>query len=183
MQAVIDACRLGNLSAVPAVVISNNSTSAALLRAKNEGILAVHLSAQVYPLKEELDQKILQVLIVNKIDIIVLAGYMKLLPEVVVSHFRDRIINIHPALLPRHGGKGFYGEKVHKAVLESGDVETGVTIHLVNEEYDSGRVIAQTRIPVLDDDNVETLAKRVLKREHEFLVETLNEIESGKLVL
>lgn len=180
MQAVIDACRSGRLAATPALVISNNSGSGALTRARNEGVPGLHLSSVMYP-AEDLDSQILDALLAHNVNLIVLAGYMKLLPESVISHFRDRILNIHPALLPRYGGKGFYGEKVHSAVLAAGDHETGVTIHLVNEEYDSGRIIAQDRIPVLSGDTPDSLAERVLKKEHALLVETLISISEGRI--
>ena len=98
---------------------------------------------------------------------------MKKIGPAVLSAYAGRIINIHPALLPRHGGPGMYGRRVHEAVLAAGDSETGVTIHLVDEEYDHGHILAQTRLPVLKGDTVDSLAARVLRREHEFLVETI----------
>lgn len=103
------------------------------------------------------------------IDLLVLAGYLRLVPAPVVAAYRGRIINTHPSLLPAFGGKGMYGERVHQAVLESGARETGVTIHLVDEVYDRGAVLAQSRIPVLRDDTAERLAARVLEVEHRLL--------------
>jgi phosphoribosylglycinamide formyltransferase 1 len=105
----------------------------------------------------------------HAVDLIVLAGYLKLVPAAVIAAYRGRIINIHPALLPDFGGKGMYGKRVHRAVLASGARETGVTIHLVDEVYDRGAVLAQARVPVLPGDTPELLASRVLEVEHRLL--------------
>ena len=108
---------------------------------------------------------------------------MKLLPISVLEKYDNRIFNIHPALLPKFGGKGMYGIKVHNAVISAGETETGVTIHRVNAEYDSGEIVAQTKVPVLENDTAEILADRVLQREHEFLVEVISDIVNGKIKL
>lgn len=105
----------------------------------------------------------------HRVDLLVLAGYLKLVPASVVSAFRGRIINTHPSLLPAFGGKGMYGRRVHEAVLASGMAETGVTIHLVDEVYDRGAVLAQSRVSVLEGDTPERLAQRVLEAEHRLL--------------
>ena len=104
-------------------------------------------------------------------------------PDQTLRHFAGRVLNIHPALLPRFGGQGMYGRRVHEAVLAAGERETGVTIHLADEEYDRGRIIAQCRVPVLAGDTVDSLAERVLEREDVFLVETLARVVSGALTL
>ena len=111
----------------------------------------------------------LQLLREYQIDLLVLAGYLRLVPAPVVAAYRGRIINTHPSLLPAFGGKGMYGERVHQAVLDSGARETGVTVHLVDEVYDRGAVLAQSRVPVLRDDTPERLAARVLQVEHRLL--------------
>ena len=111
----------------------------------------------------------LQALQDHEVDLVVLAGYLRLVPAPVVASYRGRIINTHPALLPAFGGKGMYGARVHQAVLASGDKETGVTIHLVDEVYDRGDVLAQRRVPVLPGDTPERLAARVLETEHQLL--------------
>lgn len=114
---------------------------------------------------------------------IFLAGYMRMLHITVLEKYNNRIFNIHPALLPKFGGKGMYGMNVHTAVIEAKEKETGVTIHRVNAEYDSGEIVAQTTVPVLENDTLEILAARVLEREHTFLVEVIADIINGKIVL
>jgi len=149
------------------LVVSNNSNSGALALARRHEIEAVHLSAIAYPNPAEYERVMIELLTDCRIQLILLAGYMKLLPAEVVRRFPERILNIHPALLPRHGGKGMYGLNVHKSVIESGDTESGVTIHYVNEKYDDGSIIRQQKVPVLHDDTPERLAARVLEVEHD----------------
>jgi phosphoribosylglycinamide formyltransferase-1 len=175
LQAVLDAAAEGRLPAAVAIVVSNNRRSGALRRARAAHVPAVHLSSTTHPDPAALDQAILDALTEAEVDLVFLAGYMKKLGPKVLRAFDGRIMNTHPALLPRFGGKGMYGSHVHAAVLAAGDTETGVTIHLVNADYDMGRVVAQCRVPVLPGDSVETLAARVQKREREFVVETLAE--------
>lgn len=184
MQAVIDACLDNRLPAEPAVVISNNRDSGALSRAHIHGIPAVHLSAAVVPDADELDARIVATLQEHGVELVILAGYMKKIGSHLLGAYRNRIINIHPSLLPRHGGPGMYGEHVHAAVLAAGDRETGVTVHLVNEDYDQGMILAQQGgIPVRSGDTPASLAARVLEIEHTFLVETLRRILAGEIEL
>lgn len=183
MQAIIDACKSGALQASPAVVISNNADSGALVRARQEGIPLYHLSGKTHPDPALLDQAILDALLRHGADTVVLAGYMKKLGPRTLSRFSGRILNIHPALLPRFGGTGMYGMNVHRAVIAAGESESGVSIHLVDADYDTGPVIAQARVPVEPGDTAETLAERVLRREHSFFPETLQRIASGELRL
>lgn len=183
MQAVVDACKDGRLLALPCVVISNNSTSGALARAQQEGIPGYHRSSKTHPDPQQLDAEILGLLQQHRADLIVLAGYMRKLGPMTLDAYKGRVLNIHPALLPRYGGQGMYGKAVHEAVLAARERETGVTIHLVDAEYDQGPIVAQVRVPVLDTDTVETLAQRVLETEHRFLAETLARIARGELVL
>lgn len=105
----------------------------------------------------------------ERIDLLVLAGYLRLVPAAVIAAYRGRIINVHPALLPRHGGPGMYGRRVHAAVLAAGEAVSGATVHLVDEEYDRGQPLAQGRVPVRGDDTPESLANRVLEVEHRLL--------------
>jgi phosphoribosylglycinamide formyltransferase-1 len=183
LQAIIDACKSGTLDAEVRVVISNNSSSTALGRARNEGIPGYHLSGVTHPGPEELARAIHETLKSHDVDVVMLVGYMKKLGLAVLDGYPVRILNTHPALLPGFGGKGMYGQRVHEAVLEAGDRVTGVTVHLVDAEYDRGPIVAQCEVPVLDGDSVETLSVRVLEQEHAFLVETLGMISRGEIDL
>jgi phosphoribosylglycinamide formyltransferase-1 len=173
LQAVIDACRQGELDASVVLVISNNSGSGALARAAEQGIPALHLSSATHPDASALDAATVEALESARADWILLAGYMKKLGPATLARFRDRILNTHPALLPKHGGKGFYGRKVHQAVLDAGDRESGATVHLVDAEYDSGPILAQVRVPVREGDTVDDLEERVKVAERKLIVETL----------
>ncbi|HVN96914.1 MAG TPA: phosphoribosylglycinamide formyltransferase [Syntrophorhabdaceae bacterium] len=183
MQAIIDACKSGKLEAIPAVVVSNNSDSGAIARARTEGVPHYYLSGKTHPDPVELDQAILDALLRHGVDIVILAGYMKKLGPKTLAHFRGRILNVHPALLPKFGGAGMYGIHVHEAVIAAGEKESGVTIHLVDEQYDTGPILAQRRVPVMPDDTPETLAARVLTEEHILYSETLQRIATGELSL
>lgn len=176
LQAVLDAVVEGRLSATVTIVISNNRESGALRRARAAGVPAVHLSSATHPEQGHLDQAVLQALANAEVDLVLLAGYLKRLGPRVLNHYSGRIINTHPALLPKYGGQGMYGDRVYEAVLAEGDVETGVSVHLVDAEYDTGRVLAQCRVPVLPGDSVAALAARVQAREKEFVVEVLEEL-------
>jgi phosphoribosylglycinamide formyltransferase-1 len=183
MQAIIDACKSGKLQASPAVVISNNSNSGAIGRAKTEGVPYYYLSGKTHPGPGELDDAILDAFLRHSVDIVVLAGYMKKLGPKILTHFRGRILNVHPALLPKFGGEGMFGIHVHEAVIAAGEKESGVTIHFVDEQYDTGAILAQTRVPVMPDDTPETLAARVLEQEHILYAETLQRIVTGEIPL
>lgn len=173
LQAVLDAVAEKRLAATVAVVVSNNGSSGALRRARAAGVPAVHLSSLTHPDPAELDRALLAVLTDARADLVLLAGYMKKLGPRVLERYAGRILNTHPALLPKFGGQGMYGNRVHAAVLAAGEAETGVSIHLVDAEYDTGRIVAQCRVPVVPGDSVEELAARVQARERAFLVETL----------
>ena len=183
MQAIIDACRQGRLQAEPRVVVSNNSDSGALARARRAKIPAWHLSAATHRDPVGLDRAICQVLERYTVDLVCLVGYMKRLGQATLRAYRGRVLNIHPALLPKFGGQGFYGRAVHEAVLAAGESESGATVHLVDEEYDQGPVVAQRRVPVLADDTSDTLAARVLEQEHLIYPETLQQIATGEIRL
>ena len=183
MQAIIDACKAGELAATPVVVISNNATAMALDRARSEHIPAYHVSGKTHPDEASLYREMTGILQKYKVELVVLAGYMKKICQPLLSEYRNRIINIHPSLLPEFGGMGMYGVHVHQAVLDAGKKETGVTIHLVDEEYDAGKVLAQEKVPVRPADTPETLAERVLQVEHQVYVRVLREIIDGKIKL
>ena len=174
LQAIIDGCKMGNINACVCVVISNNSNSMALQRAKNENIPAVHISEKTAG--DSLRKVMLDTLLSHETDIIFLAGYLKKMPDNVLETFNNRVFNIHPSLLPKYGGKGMFGINVHKAVIEAGETETGITIHRVTAEYDTGEILAQKKVPVYAADTPEILAARVLEQEHIFIVEFLAKI-------
>ena len=163
LQALLDALHDASLARV-ARVITNRRNAGALERARRSGVPATVLkdpddAAELLAALEEGPGA----------DLVVLAGYLKLVPPAVVARFRWRMINIHPALLPAHGGPGMYGRRVHAAVLASGAAESGATVHYVDEQYDRGPIIAQARVPVRPGDTAETLAARVLDAEHRLL--------------
>ncbi|MEI6860785.1 MAG: phosphoribosylglycinamide formyltransferase [Verrucomicrobiota bacterium] len=183
-QALAEACQDGRIPAHAAVLISNNSHAPVLDRARTLGIPCHHLcvGAQI-PDLTSLDRACLEALQRHAVDFVVLCGYMKKIGPQVLRAYRGRMINTHPALLPKFGGQGMYGRNVHAAVLDAHEQETGVTVHLVTEEYDAGSILTQTRVAVNPDDTPESLAARVLEREHIFLVETVGQIARGQLRL
>ena len=181
MQSIIDACKSGELAAKPVVGISNNENSGALVRASKEGIPACHISATAIGDEAATDERIASTLQDHGVELVVLAGYMKRIGPVTLEAFENRIINIHPCLLPKYGGRGMYGMRVHEAVIAAGDSESGVTIHLVNSEYDRGAILAQEKLDVLKTDSAQSLAERVLKLEHSLYANTIARIISGEI--
>jgi phosphoribosylglycinamide formyltransferase-1 len=165
------------------VVISNNANSSVLQLAESSNIPALRIGGPAYADDRLRDVAILEALQSHTVELVLLLGYMKRLGPQTTAAYRGRILNTHPALLPKYGGKGMYGRHVHEAVLAAGDLETGVTVHLVDEEYDHGEIVAQCRVPIDPSDTVESLSARVLEREHEFVVETLQSIASGRTQL
>jgi len=174
LQALIDACTKGTLKAEIKAVVSNNSKAYGLERARQAGIETFHISRVVYSNDADYQKELLDVLEKFDIDIIVLAGYMKLMPSVIVKKYYGRIINIHPALLPKYGGKGMYGMNVHEAVLQNGDRFSGATVHLVDDKYDQGPILIQRQVPVENDDTPESLAARVLEVEHQIVPQAVS---------
>jgi len=166
MQAVIDHVEAGRLDAEIALVISNNSASGALERARRHGLPWRHLSGRTHPDPDALDTAIRDALREARVDLVILAGYMKRIGPRTLEAFRGRMLNIHPALLPRHGGPGMYGIHPHEAVLAAGDEESGASVHVVTADYDRGPVLRQRCVPVLADDTPNTLQQRVLVEEH-----------------
>jgi formyltetrahydrofolate-dependent phosphoribosylglycinamide formyltransferase len=183
-HAILEAIRGGKIpNASIAVVISNNSDAGALALAKTNGIPAVHMSQKQFASADEFTIGLLAVLREAKANFIVLAGYMKKIDPRVVQTFRNRIVNIHPALLPAFGGPGMYGKFVHEAVIVSGAALSGATVHLVDEEYDRGPIVLQRFVPVEPADTPETLAAKVLKVEHELYPEVIRLFALGKVVV
>ena len=167
LQALLDALD-GATPARVAHVVSNRADAGALERARRAGVPTSVLRDATDP------DELLSAL--DNADLVVLAGYLKLVPATVVARFRQRMINIHPALLPAFGGPGMYGRRVHTAVLASGARESGATVHYVDERFDHGPIIAQRTVPVLPGDTAETLARRVLEVEHELLPQVVLEL-------
>lgn len=189
-QAVIDNVESGYIAdARIAQVISSNPDAYALKRAEKHNIKAVVIGKNEYPDMADRTDAIIKALDQEKTDLVVLAGYMSVLQPKLVEKYRNRIINIHPSLIPKYCGKGFYGIRVHRAVLEGGEKASGATVHFVNEGVDTGNIILQRRVPVLKDDTPETLAARVLEVEHRIMPEAIRMfckgeiMESGKKVL
>ena len=182
-QALLDARERGDLHVDFALAISNNSGAQALDRARRHGVTAVHLAPSRFPAEADYTKKLLELLDGHRVEIIALAGYMKKLPSAVVQRFRNRILNIHPGLLPGFGGPGMYGHHVHAAVLEHGAKLSGVTVHLVDEEYDHGPIVLQEPVRVLDNDTPETLAARVLAVEHASYWRALEALAQGRLTV
>ncbi|WP_024992874.1 phosphoribosylglycinamide formyltransferase [Phocaeicola paurosaccharolyticus] len=156
-----------------AIIITNKPNAGVIKRAESLGIHALFLT------KEELQgERIMEVLKEHDIDFIVLAGYLAKISDEILHIFPNHIINIHPSLLPKYGGKGMYGLKVHQAVLDAKDKESGITIHYINSEYDKGEVIVQEKCEVLDSDTAESLAERVHKLEYKYFPETIEKLLS-----
>ena len=180
LQALIDASKRGKLSAEISLVVSSNSKAFGLTRAENAEIATFVFKEKNYESKSEASQNLLAKLKEHKIDFIALAGYLKLLSPELVSAYNGKIINMHPALLPKYGGQGMYGIYVHQAVLASGDKESGVSFHIVDEVYDRGRIVEQFNLPVLENDTPESLQERVLKKEHEEYPKILDKFIRGE---
>ncbi|MBT5242436.1 MAG: phosphoribosylglycinamide formyltransferase [Rhodospirillaceae bacterium] len=183
MRTIVAASQDGTLKADLALLVSNNRTSAALEWAAENGLPHLHLSPRTVSSEDALDQAHLDALKEAKVDLIVLAGYMRKIGPKVLTAYANRILNIHPALLPKYGGQGMYGGRVHEAVIANGDSESGVTVHLVDGEYDTGPVVAQAKVPVLPNDTADELAKRVLAQEHRLYTDTLIRIVAGEINL
>jgi len=172
-QSVIDSIKNNDISASISGLITDNREAGALERARKNNI-----PTAVIPFSEDnkFSSELKKQLQKWAPDLIVLAGYLKKIPDSVIELYKDRIINIHPSLLPKYGGKGFYGQKVHKAVIENGDSVSGCTVHFVNSEYDRGSIIKQKKVPVLPDDTPDILGKKVLKEEHLLLPEVIKQL-------
>lgn len=181
MQAIIDNINSGRLKSKACCVISNNSSSMALERARKENIPAYHISGKTHQGEGEESRAIIEALQENDVNTVILAGYMKKLSFEVIEAFKGRVLNIHPALLPKYGGKGMYGMFVHQAVINAKEKESGASIHIVDSKFDHGRVLAQMKVPVLDDDTPEDLASRILKIEHLLYTDTLIKITQGEI--
>ena len=182
LKAIINAVKENKINGKIKLVFSNRKNAYGLIRAQNESIDTFYLNRKKFFSSEKYDERILEELERKKIDLIVLAGYLNILSLKLVSKYSNRIINIHPSLIPSFCGDGFYGENVHKAVIKSGVKFTGATTHFVDENVDTGAIILQDVVPVLINDDFETVAKRVLEIEHEILVKTVKAFCDNKIV-
>lgn len=181
LQALIDAVEAGIIPAEIALVVSDREGAYGLERARQHNIPSVVLSRKDYKSAASRDEKMIETLKKHSVDFVMLAGYLSILTEKLVKNYENRIINIHPALIPNYSGKGFYGDVIHEAVLRNGDKETGVTLHFVDTGVDSGPIIVQERIPVLDVDTLESLKSRIHATEHRLIVDTAKKYCEGDL--
>lgn len=174
LQAIIDGCENKTINAQVKVVISNKVEAYGLQRAKKHNIKAIY---------EKEEEKVIEILKENNVDLVVLAGYLKIISPKLVNQYRDKIINIHPSLIPAFCGKGYYGKKVHQDVIDYGVKISGATVHFVDENADTGPIIMQKTVKVKQDDSAKTLAERVLKVEHEILTKSISLFCENKLTV
>lgn len=183
MQAILDACRSGEIPARPALLICNNRKAGALERAASFGLPAKVINQSTHPDDAARDAAILDAMKKAGVDLIILAGYMKKIGPRTLEAYQHRIVNIHPALLPKFGGQGMYGMRVHEAVLAAGETESGATVHVIDAAYDEGPILQQARVPVLPTDTPESLQARVLEQEHRLYPDTIAKIARGEIQL
>ncbi|HHV38865.1 MAG TPA: phosphoribosylglycinamide formyltransferase [Tepidimicrobium sp.] len=183
LQSIINNVGAGNIDGKIRVVISNRKDAYGLIRARNAGIETLYIDEDGYDTAKEFNKRILQELSKRDVELVVLAGYMKVLPKEFVEEYAGRIINVHPSLIPSFCGRGCYGDRVHKMALDYGVKITGVTVHFVDEGTDTGPIILQRAVEVMDDDTVDTLKDRVLKVEHELLPEAIRLYCQGRLTI
>lgn len=183
LQAIIDAVEAGNITNTEIVgVISNNKNAYALERAKNHGIPGLCISPKDFETREEFNHALLNKLNEMNVDLIVLAGFLVVIPEIMIKAYRNRIINIHPSLIPSFCGTGYYGLKVHEAALERGVKVVGATVHFVDEGTDTGPIILQKAVEVEDGDTPQILQRRVMEQaEWKILPQAINMIANDKI--
>jgi phosphoribosylglycinamide formyltransferase-1 len=181
LQAIMDGCSRGEIRGRVVVVISNNPKARALDRARLAGIPAVAMHHRAFPDRDTFDAKLVEILHSYEVDLVCLAGFMRVLGPSFIRQFPDRIMNIHPALLPAFGGLGMFGDRVHQTVVDSGVRFSGCTIHFANEAPDGGPIILQAVVPVLDSDTAQSLAERVLVEEHRLYPEAVKLFAEGRL--
>ena len=183
MQAILDAIGRGALPATAVGCVSDRPTAGALDRAREYGIpRAVHPPSD-YPTPDAFGEALCRTLADWDATFVALAGYLKKIPASVLCAHPNRVVNIHPSLLPAFGGTGMYGMRVHRAVLDAGVHWTGVTVHLVNDAYDDGPIVAQQPVPVLPEDDVEALQQRVLAVEHQLYPAVLRQFAQGNVTI
>ena len=180
-QSVIDANEKEKFCEIVYLIASKEGIGA-IDRAQKHGIATAVFSKRDYPDTDALYKELTYLLNINRIDYIVLAGWLKIIPDSFIKTFEDRIINIHPSLIPAFCGAGFYGLKVHKAVIDYGAKVSGCTVHFVNEVPDGGAIIAQTAVNVEDSDTPESLQARILQEEHKLLPYCVKKLCEGKII-
>jgi len=183
LQAIIDEVEDGNILGSIDLVVSEREDAFAMERAKKHGIEVIYIGKKNFPDMMERNNKLLELLLKKDIDLVVLAGYMSILGKQLIKAFENRIINVHPSLIPSFCGKGFYGDKVHEAVLDYGSKISGATVHFVDEGTDTGAIILQEAVEVLQSDTVETLGKRVLEVEHRLLPRAIKLFSENRLMI
>lgn len=183
LQAIIDAVNTGIIRDTKiSLVISNKEDAYALERARKAGIQDKYISPKDFSDREAFGKAMVDLLEEQQIDLVVLAGYLVIIPEILVKHYRNRIINIHPSLIPSHCGMGYYGLKVHESVLRTGNKVTGATVHFVDEKADNGPIILQKAVDVCEGDTPEVLQKRVMEQaEWKILPQAIDLIGQGKV--
>jgi phosphoribosylglycinamide formyltransferase-1 len=189
LQSILDACESGQIEGKVSLVISNNHDAYALERGKKYGAEALVIDHRGKS-REEHEREISAELDKFDVGLVVLSGYMRMFTQYFINKYKNKIINIHPALLPKYGGKGMYGLNVHRAVLEAGDKESGCTVHIATEVVDGGPIVGQMRVKVLPDDTPEILQARVLEKEHillplvvQWFAEGRVKVEDGKVTV
>jgi phosphoribosylglycinamide formyltransferase-1 len=181
LRAVIEAIGAGELDAQALLAVSNNKAAVALAFAQSVGIATQVIATQADP--ETADARLAQAMGDAGVELIVLSGYLRRLGPVTLERYRNRIINVHPGPIPAFGGEGMYGRRVHEAVIAARVAESGITIHLVDEEYDHGPVLGRWAVPLEPDETADSLETKVTNLEPKLFVETLKRIASGELVL
>jgi phosphoribosylglycinamide formyltransferase-1 len=181
LRAVIAAIKAGELAAVPVLVVSNRRAAPALTYAADHGVASRFIPTTADP--DAADRRLAEALTDAGADLVVLSGYLRKLGPATLSAFGGRILNIHPALLPSHGGQGMYGRRVHEAVIAAGERESGATVHLVDDQYDHGEVVAQVRVPLALEDDAAAVERKVMAAEPRLFVETLQRLVAGQLKL
>lgn len=183
LQAIIDAVESGTITNAQIVgVISNNKNAYALERAKKHGIYATCISPKDYEEREEFNRQLVHAIDELNADLVVLAGYLVVIPPSMIEKYRNRIINIHPSLIPSFCGTGYYGLKVHEAALERGVKVVGATVHFVDEGTDTGPILLQKAVEVQKEDTAQTLQRRVMEQaEWKILPEAIDLIANGKV--
>ncbi|CAK7086478.1 phosphoribosylglycinamide formyltransferase [Tissierella carlieri] len=183
LQSIIDNIKNGNIDGEIKLIISNRKEAYGLTRGKDAGIESIYLDRKLFNSEEEYNLELIKEFKAKNVELIVLAGYLKVLSQEFIEEFNRRIINIHPSLIPSFCGKGYYGEKVHQEVLDYGVKITGATVHFVDEGTDTGPIILQEIVYVNSEDTVDTLKEKVLEIEHKLLVQAVKLYCEGSLII